>query len=178
MPTLPPPVLNGTVRNYPIQMLFERTAGDHTDGSPGRRLLSQALPPWQRPEVWTVQQKRRFIEGIFLGFGTGTYVINGSDYAHDGTPLPGSGWLLDGQQRLSALRDFVENGLAIFDGVTWASLSRGHQLMRFMNVVFPCHELAYTADEALLIDIYDRLNFGGTPHSADQHPISLLDGAP
>lgn len=166
---LPPVLLSGSNRSYTISMLFERTGRD-ADGSTGRRLLSQALPPWQRPEVWTLSQKRRFVEGIFLGLGTGTYVVNGSDYAADGTPLRGSGWLLDGQQRLSALRDFVERGLEIFEGTTWSSLTRGEQLRRFMNVPFPCHELCYVADESVLMDIYDRLNFGGTPHTASQRP--------
>ncbi|MEG1680878.1 MAG: DUF262 domain-containing protein, partial [Stenotrophomonas sp.] len=64
-----------------------------------RNLLAYVLPPWQRDEVWSDHQKRRFIEGIFLGLGTGYYVVHAPDWDECGQ-RPMSGWLIDGQQRL------------------------------------------------------------------------------
>lgn len=163
---LPKPLLVGRVRELPIGVLFE---ADRT-GCAGeqRSILGLPLPPWQRPEVWTARQKQRFIEGLFLGFAAGQYVVNGQDWdGRAATPLPCSGWLLDGQQRISALRDFVQGGLVVFGDVTYASLTRPEQL-RFMRKPFPSFELDYTADEGTLRGLYDRLNFGGTPHTENQ----------
>jgi len=163
---IPDPLLKGTTRAYAIGRLFEMTAMEPTtDGE--RRMLGLVLPPWQRPGVWTTHQKIRFIEGIFHGFGTGYYVTNGLDWQKDGSRKPMSGWLLDGQQRISAIRDFVHGKLTIFDDVTYGSLSEP-ECRRFFRKNFDCFELEYSADEDRLKDLYDRMNFGGTPHEVHQ----------
>lgn len=166
---LPQRLIDGVRREYTIGHLFEMSMVDPTAPNE-RQLLTQVLPPWQRPEVWTMEQKRRFIEGIFLGLGCGYYVVNGKDWNRDGTSLPMSGWLLDGQQRLSALRDFVLNGLVVFGDVTYAGLSAAQQ-RKFKNEGFPCFEISYTDDENALKELYDRLNFGGTPHTPEQRVL-------
>lgn len=159
---IPAVLLAGARRDYPIEALLRDPprleAGDRT-------LLCWALPPWQRPEVWDDERKRRFVEGVFLGLGTGYYVVNGTDYECD-HERPMSGWLLDGQQRMAALRDFIHNGLAIFDGVRHADLDALTLTRRFYRVVFPSVELEYCADEARLRELYERLAFGGVPHDA------------
>lgn len=163
---VPPPLLNGRVRELTLGALFESNPVAQAPGL--RHLLGLPLPPWQRPEVWTVTQKQKFIEGLFLGFASGQYVVNGQDWdSQTADPLPCSGWLLDGQQRISALRDFVQGDLVVFGDVTYGSLSKAEQL-RLMRKPFPCFELHYTANEDTLRDLYDRLNFGGTAHTEDQ----------
>lgn len=163
MANLPHPLLSGVQRDYSIEKLFAVTKEDLN--LPGeRQLLSLVLPPWQRKEVWTEDQKRRFIEGIFLGLGTGYYVINGMDYDDDGKSRPMSGWLLDGQQRITAIRDFTMDLLPIFDGIRFSDLDEITRRRRFNRVTFPCFELEYCNDETTLQELYDRLNFGGTPH--------------
>lgn len=159
---LPDPILVGRTRDFGIGVLFD--SEPIRSQYPGERLLlSLALPPWQRPEVWTQSQKIAYVEGLFLGFGAGTYVVNGSDWGQDGERLPKAGWILDGQQRISALRDFVQNGLVIFDDVVFGDLTEP-QRQRFMRKPFVRFELDYTEDDAVLREIYDRLNFGGTAH--------------
>jgi Protein of unknown function DUF262 len=166
---IPVPLLNGTTRAYSIGRLFEM--GPTEPISLGeRRMLGLVLPAWQRPEVWTVLQKTRFIEGIFHGFGTGYYVTNGLDWQDDGSRKPMAGWLLDGQQRISALRDFVQNELTIFDDVQYSSLSEPER-RRFLRKHFDCFELEYSNDEDRLMALYDRMNFGGTPHDVQQRAI-------
>lgn len=167
---IPAKLLNGTRREYTIGHLVEATSADPTMPEE-RRLLGLILPPWQRPEVWTVEQKRRFVEGIFLGLGCGYYVINGLDWV-DGeggkaVSAPMSGWLLDGQQRIASLRDFLADKLVIFGDVKFSSLSQ-KEAMRFKRENFPCFEVDYTDNEDVLKELYDRLNFGGTPHTPEQ----------
>lgn len=133
--------------------------------------MSLVLPPWQRKEVWSEAQKIQFIEGIFLGLGCGYYVTNGLEWLPNGDSAPMSGWLLDGQQRISAIRDFYEDKLTVFEDVTYSSLDEPAR-MRFGRTVFPCFELDYTADENVLIELYNRLNFGGTPHTEAERVTS------
>ena len=74
--SLPPKLLEGNRCEYTIGRLIEDVPAETTRAGE-RQLLGLVLPTWQRPEVWTVEQKRRFVEGIFLGFGCGYYVTNG-----------------------------------------------------------------------------------------------------
>ncbi len=166
---IPKPLLNGTLHDYGIGNLIDMPAPMQPP-SFERRLMNLTLPPWQRPETWSVDQKRRFVEGIFLGLGTGTYVVHQHDWDEDGQPKPMSGWLIDGQQRISALRDFLSGEMVIFGDVRFTDMSIPDQL-RFKRRPFPCHELDYTDDEDRLMELYDRLNFGGTPHTEAQRAL-------
>lgn len=160
---IPTPLLKGVTHAYDIDRLFLTPSSTGSPVSGERSLLGLMLPPWQRSEVWTDFQKVRYVEGIFHGFGLGTYVINGMDWQKDGARKPMSGWLIDGQQRIGAIRDFVQGRLTIFEDVTFGSLS-APEAKRFLRRNFDCFELEYSEDENQLKDLYDRLNFGGTPH--------------
>lgn len=162
MSRLPQKILQGNTRLMPIEVLL-RTSPIPISGDE-RQLLCWVLPAWQRAEVWSVERKKAFIEGIFLGLGTGTYVVHQPEWNNDGA-LPMSGWLVDGQQRLSAIRDFVKGGLTIFDGLRYVDLPEPERKIRFLSIVFPCIELAYQPDEQRLRELYHRLNFGGMPHT-------------
>lgn len=168
---LPARLLDGAQREYSISMLWEGTRVN-TNVPAERQLLNLVLPPWQRPFVWTLEQQVRYVEGIFLGLGTGYYVINGREYEDD-HHCHMSGWLLDGQQRITSIARFVSGNLEIFDGLRYADLSIADRRRRFDNVVFPCFELEYQPDEDRLKEVYRRLSFGGTAHTADD--LALLD---
>lgn len=169
---LPIPILDGVERSYSISMLWEGTAA--VPNIPDeRQLLNLVLPPWQREFVWTEAQQRSFVEGIFLGFNPGYYVINGRDY-EGGSDRYMSGWLLDGQQRITSIARFVKDEITVFDGIRYSDLSLGEKRRRFDNVIFPCIELEYQVDEALLKELYRRLNFGGTAHTASDQQLLAL----
>lgn len=133
------------------------------------------LPPFQRPECWDTERKIRFIESIFCGIPTGTlmYVSNGEAPEVDG-------WLIDGQQRLTAVRDFVTGKFAIFgDRLAYPDLKetelsfpgadarRAWNIWRGANLDFLRIQ---ESDPAILVRIYERLNFGGVPHTEAQRP--------
>lgn len=172
MKTIPPKLLAGVSHEFPIECLLVAKPTDTTVAAE-RQLLGFVLPHWQRDEVWETERKQRFIEGIFLGLGTGTYVVHQSDWDANGT-APMSGWLIDGQQRLSAIRDFAFGDLTIFDGVRYGDLDPITLKRRFKHVVFPSIEVNYQGDEAVLRELYDRLNYGGVNHTQeDRDRLSL-----
>ncbi|EPS7995359.1 TPA: DUF262 domain-containing protein [Pseudomonas aeruginosa] len=161
---LPAPTLAGNQRSYSISALWEGTPA-RINVDQERQLLNLVLPPWQRPPSWNLDQQVQFIEGIFLGLGTGYYVINGRDYDDQGHDKPMSGWLIDGQQRITAIARFFHGEISIFGGIFFQDLSLADKRRRFNNLIFPCIEMDYTDDEKVLKELYRRLNFSGTPHT-------------
>lgn len=174
--TLPAPILYGCDRSYSIEHIVAMQAATHLrDGERG--LFGMVLPSWQRPECWDMDRKRRFIEGIFLGLGTGYYVSTNWDWDRDAVRTPGAGLLLDGQQRFTALRDFVAGELTIFEGVTYASLSLADKRRRFLRVTFPSIEMGSDFEEATLRELSDRLAFGGVPHKPSERAVLATEAA-
>lgn len=161
---LPEPLLSGTRREVTIDFLLNGAPIVCTRADE-RQLLTWVLPSWQRPEVWGYERKKAFVEGIFLGLGTGYYVVHEPDWNLDGSPKPMSGWLIDGQQRISALRDFLQDKLTVFDGILFSDLDRATQRKRLLNKPFPYVSLEHGQNEQTLRDLYVRLNFGGIAHT-------------
>lgn len=130
---------------------------DLLDGE--RRLGAFTLPPFQRPSVWTEAQKVRFVESIWLNLPIASYVINRDDQDFLGYPC--DEWLLDGQQRWTAILDYVSDRLRVFD-LRFSEITEGER-RRFMVHPFPAIETRnLTARQCQ--DIYNRLAYGGTNH--------------
>lgn len=126
---------------------------------PGERHLSWfVLPPFQRPPVWTVEQKTKLIESIWLELPIGVYIYNQPSRSFRD---PTEYWLIDGQQRITAILDYVDNQFPVF-GYYWRDLYYVEQ-QGFLMTPFPAIQLDLT-DQAKLEDIYYRLAYGGTPH--------------
>jgi len=175
---IPGPLLLGTTRQFQIEHLLptESRSNDLAQLPDERKLMCFTLPSWQRPEVWSMDKKVRFIEGIFLGLGCGYLVVNRYEWLDGGRPAPMSGWLIDGQQRVAAIRDFINDEVAIFDGSRFSDIDQRTIRRRFWYASFPHFELDYTDNEAILQDLYDRLNFGGVAHTPeDRLALNLLD---
>lgn len=161
--------MNGTQRGYLIDYLVGSPSKVEMTRPGERHLMCWVVPPWQRDVVWTDEQQVRFVEGIFLGLGCGYYVVHEADWTEgdngEAVQKPMSGYLLDGQQRLTSIDRFVRDELTIFDGLRYSDLDWTTRRRRFLTVPFPCFEIPYQEDENLLKTLYDRLCFGGTPHT-------------
>lgn len=167
-PRLPDVILSGSASPRTISSLWEEFAAPMT--SPGeRQLLSLVLPPWQRPSVWDLDRQCAFIEGIFLGFPPGTIVTVEPDWVSvdDGSAAKkrGSNWLIDGQQRVTAVRDFIDGRLTIFGGLRYADIPRSEQLRRFDRVVLTRIVLPNETDEETLKSLYLRMNYMSVAHT-------------
>lgn len=129
-----------------------------------RTVLGYPLPTWQRGFVWTHQQKVKFIESVWYGYDLGTYTYQKPD-TKDGVVDPNSFLLIDGQQRLKAIEDYWNDEFPVF-GLYWSEVPKAEQ-RRFMQTKFPSYEIDLGSDEELR-EAYNRMNFGGTPHTEDQ----------
>ncbi len=135
------------------------------------------LPPFQRGEVWTDDQKIRFMESLFCELPVAPLMfVNNCD-------LPQvDGWLIDGQQRMSAIRDFVNGGIRVFndelgyDNMSETVLARpidnmanapqiAGNLWRKANLIF--QRIEGDVNVPILKELYERMNFGGAAHTED-----------
>lgn len=133
-----------------------------------RRLGWFVLPPFQRPPVWTLAQKVRFIESCWMGLPIGVFIFNRTeDY-----DSPFDGWLLDGQQRVTAVLEYMADAFPVL-GHTYSELTEIDRRRWTMTTSFPCMQTNLD-DEAQLREVYDRLAYGGTPH---EQP-ALIPGDP
>ena len=132
-----------------------------------RYALGFPLPPFQRELKWTRHQEVAFIESAWLGLPLESYTHHALDWDWDreGRAKPYSGWLVDGQQRLTTIERYWEGQFKVFD-LYFSELTRSERI-RFMRTKFTHYECAIW-DEAIIRDLYNRRNLGGTPHTADE----------
>lgn len=144
-------LIMGLVNNYG---LYHRPLAD------GERYLGQFIvPAFQRPLVWTLKQKQRLIESIYIGMPIGSLVWNTCQFPKDDRTT--DGWLLDGQQRMSAIIEFVQDEFTVC-GNFWSKLLNIEQ-SHFLRIGIPIIQ-TNVADPEQCREIYDRLVYGGTPH--------------
>ena len=141
-----------------VESVFKRTTTYNFDVGHGIRIRDKyqfVLPAYQRPLVWSDEQKSRFVESLWLHLPVGTYCYHES--LDGGVTLT----LLDGQQRWSAIYDFVDGKVPAF-GAYWHELDRiDHTAFEF--IPFSAY-VARGFSEKDMIDIYERLAYGGTPN--------------
>lgn len=131
------------------------------------------LPPFQRKECWSKEQKKSYIESLFFNYCLMPLLVvesNGKEY---------DGWLIDGQQRMSAIRDFALDRLEIFEGITYSMLTTGDISYEDSTTRTPLNDFnginikinvlrEYGITEELLKILYNKLNFGGTFHKENE----------
>ncbi|QWA30545.1 DUF262 domain-containing protein [Pseudomonas sp. RC3H12] len=141
-----------------------------------RFAMGHPLAPWQRPAVWTDEQKVKFITSIWMGADLGSYLVNDwYEYADQaGAFAINSEVLLDGQQRLTALEEYLLGRFGVPDASGqvrfWSELGN-EERQRFLNMPFAQARVS-SSDEVTLRQAYDLRAFGGTPHSEDQRASS------
>lgn len=178
------PVHRGTPRAFAISHLHDqrKMLADDFDGytamhRPGQTwLCGYALPPFQRDLVWDEARMVRFVESAASGLDLGEYVyVDASDKPDE--DFEGrrrfhrtDRWLIDGQQRLTALDRFWADAFPVAGStgraLFWSEVPRVEQ-RRFLMQPFGAKELNIT-DEDVLRRYYDLHNFGGVPHREDQ----------
>jgi hypothetical protein len=121
-------------------------------------------PDFQRAHVWNEKQQIKYLEYICKG---GTYskeILFNMPYWMSGKNEIGNMVLIDGKQRLQAVRKFINNELPVF-GNTLLEWEDHKIVLRGMNLVFCINNLV-TRKEYL--QWYLDLNTGGTIHTDDE----------
>jgi hypothetical protein len=153
------------------------------DGRNSEWIMGFAIPPFQRGHVWTDTQAVGFIDSARKGLNLGTYTFNTTLGIKEARRLDKEGrefffadlWLLDGMQRLTALQRFFDDKFAV-GGSLWSEVPQDSQRLFLSNVHFAAYETKLV-DEAIMRELYDAMNFGGTPHNEEDRAIQRHDAS-
>jgi hypothetical protein len=139
---------------------IERWLGRNSEAGP-----VELDPDFQRGHVWTPEQQSRYIEFRLRGGQSGKDILwNSPTWNSRGGR--GGIQLVDGLQRLTAVRGFMEGRIPAFG--KFLSEYVDSPMMKRMtgpDFIFHVNDLP---DRASVLRWYLELNSGGTPHSADE----------
>lgn len=127
-----------------------------------REMGLQLCPPFQRGHVWTEEQQRRYIEFFLRGGKTGRDLYFNCPNWHRQVPKGAYNdyVCVDGLQRITAIRRFINNELAVF-----GSFFREYtDTFRMATDTMRVH-INDLKTEREVLQWYIDMNAGGTPHS-------------
>lgn len=128
-------------------------------------------PDFQRGHVWSSEQQIKYVEYILKRGNLSRHIIFNCPGWMEG--FEGQMVLIDGKQRLNAVRLFMSNELPVFGRAYLRDFTRGSKKM----VRFP-HEIYFTfyvndlQTRAEVLQFYLDLNAGGVVHS--EHEIDRV----
>lgn len=128
-------------------------------------MLTETQPPFQRDLVWSKEQKESWIEHILRG-GKTANVIYANCPCWNGDFNKDDKWrmtlqVIDGQQRLSAIKDFVEGNLIVFGEYYYKDIN----LTTFTSLKINVNDLQTQSE---VLKLYLEMNSGGTQHTEDE----------
>ena len=118
-------------------------------------------PDFQRAHVWTEAQQQAYVEFVLKGGrGSGELKFNCAGWMID---FRGPFVLVDGKQRLEAVRKFLRNELTIFENYKYSDFE--DRLPVYAEFIVMVNDLADYDD---VLRWYLQLNSCGTPHTEDE----------
>lgn len=114
-------------------------------------------PAYQRGYEWTLDDKRRLIESIFMGADIGRFLLNEQDDVEVDQPIYE---VIDGKQRLLAIIDFYEDRFD-YQGYTFSMLSKD-DTRTFLGHTISVGKLMNAGPKTVL-KCFLMMNRGGVP---------------
>lgn len=180
---MPQRLLPTTVSHCPLEVSVGNWENYLVDPSSAREhfpcttrfVMGMPVPTWARGLEWKVGQHARFISAVWAGLDLGSYLTNDwCEPASTGRALAeNSEILVDGQQRLHSLEEYLLDRLAIPDAQgqprICSELGNGER-KRFLSTIF-IHVRVSSGDEVALRRTYDLCAQGVVPRSFDQRAV-------
>ena len=131
---------------------------------------SYIIPEYQRNLVWTLKQKQDLILSILNGNTIGDFLFK-KEYKKDDNGRKKFGsikwYVIDGQQRVNTLREFILNKFSLNNGMTFKDLKYS-DARYFLNdyevITWSIEDISLNEE----IDIYLKRNSGGTTHTEQE----------
>lgn len=118
-------------------------------------------PDYQRAHVWTREQQVAYVEYTLMGGEVGQQITWNSPDWGDTWKRPTE--LVDGKQRLEAVRSFLRDGFPAFG----AKFSEYTDKLRMTGPRFE-FRVCKLGTRAEILQLYLNINAGGTPHSQSE----------
>lgn len=128
---------------------------------------------YQRPLVWTTGDKVNLIDSIYQGIDCGKILIRKRSWEELREQIKNGDkelfWndVVDGKQRLNAIKDFMENKFADSYGNYYKDLSENAQRSLTKHQLFSYAELPENSSDESVKEQFLRLNFCGVPQSKE-----------
>ncbi len=132
-------------------------------------------PDFQRGFVWEPKQKRELIESILMGIKLPSFYF--AERKIDGKKI-----VVDGKQRLSTLFDFLNDKFSlsnlniIKDAKGKFSDLEGTQQSKIEDYQIEVNVIKASTPERVMLDIFDRINRGGTTLNNQEMRNALYQG--
>ena len=126
---------------------------------------------YQRPFVWTTSQKQALISSIYNGIDCGKVLVRERDHRtlvamyENGERELSSHDIVDGKQRLNAVREFILGKFKDVHGNKFGDLSSEAQGQFLMNQLISYCRLPESMDDSAVLRQFLKLNFSGIPQS-------------
>jgi hypothetical protein len=128
---------------------------------------------YQRPFVWTLENNQLLISSIYLGIDCGRILLRNRSFKEidaltkDGETEVCFKDVVDGKQRLNAIRGFINDEFPDSYGNFYSDLSDDAQ-MKFRNAqCFSYGELPENTPDEVVIEQFLKVNFSGVPQSEE-----------
>lgn len=148
-----------TTKTFTIREIYTQIAEQDLD----------LAPDFQRSFVWKNKQQVRLVESILLGIPLPAFYFN-----QDKT---GAHQVIDGVQRLTTIKHFMSDqlllkeeyleSLGVLKGLSFSTLDPATR-RRFSNTQIVAHVIEPQTPDAVKYDIFNRVNTGGSPLSAQE----------
>ena len=129
------------------------------------------LPEFQRGHVWTPAQQQAYVENMLAGSEVSRHILfNHLYWERSDRPIPapkGTMTIVDGLQRLEAVRRFLRDDLEVF-GLRRSQLGGRRAAGAYFKIRI------IQLDPVAVLRLYLAVNGGGTPHSEQE--ISRVQG--
>ena len=148
--------------NMPLDSLDEKLNKWETNPN----FLLNLNPDFQRGHVWNDKQRRAYVEYFLQGGRSGMVVyFNKPSWANSASTSYDDFVIVDGLQRLTALRLFMTNKLRVY-GCLYREFDQTIEQCRNADSLrFNINSLQTRAQ---VLNWYYQMNSGGTPHSAKE----------
>lgn len=129
--------------------------------------------PFQRDFCWTLKDNQLFIESIYNRVDLGKIIFQRHSYKD--RLIKGDSSIIDGKQRLNALRGFINNEFPDLQGYYYKDFSE-YAVRRFGEVQITYGELKYNCSDEIILKVFLNVNFTGVQMSENhlQFVKSLL----
>jgi len=128
---------------------------------------------YQRPFVWSIKEKRLLIESIYENIDCGKILVRQRSWkeldkmANEGDSVVYFNDIVDGKQRLGALRDFISGTFTDSRGNYFGDLSDNAQHGFVNHTLFSYSVLPENSKDEDIVRQFLRLNFAGIPQSKE-----------
>jgi len=124
---------------------------------------------YQRPFVWSVEDNQNLIESIYQNVDCGKILVRLRSWQEAENMGEEASWkdIVDGKQRLNAMRGFINNEFADNYGNYWDDLSYMAQHKMLNHQLFSYSELPENSKDEDVVRQFLKLNFCGVPQSKE-----------